>query len=918
LSEKLFCGLALTTKTLNKTGSLKKMAYCHECGEEVAQIDVFCPHCGISLQPIAIPNETEESQESTIVINQSEIAGIPVKADSGITAVSPAKAEESSEPIVPTENSPEVVAEKTVEEIDMKTDDFSNPVTEENINAKTESVEIPADLIEPEEVVDENTSIQPEIEIPEVLQNEAEKSTDSESVDISALVNDNIDPTTPIEEIQSFSPTEDSEVMETSSETPTENVEPEITPPSMPSFTGEQNDYFADSYADTGDIEDELDGSLTDTAFDEFVPEKVPSIENKTESSMMSYQESEVKELNQVEEVEIPAEETVETVAEVSKSESVKEDSTIPTPKDFEKDISERTTLKTGEDESLVTFDDESGKSLEPSIAKPEFELEPEESTPGDSQFDSVRIMESRDDKVEDAPVEPKINNFPADLPEEKQADFTEPKPPVLQSKHEEEAKESRSYTTPNIGVTDTDGKKSKLKPLDEGTILNNRYEIVRKIGGGGMGAVYLASDKNLGGVLRAVKEMVQSYIEEAQQDKAVNDFKRESMLLTALEHPAIPTIFDYFYDEKEARFYLVMKYINGGDLSSRLRSAPEGKVDEISVVEWGMQVADVLDYLHKRQPPIVYRDLKPANIMIDGNSGKIMLIDFGIARWINKEEKGVTAVGTMGYAPPELFSGNVEARSDIYSLGSTMFHLLTGADPQSNPLLIFDFQKNPRPRQINPQLSDQIERILMRAVEYNAEKRFTSAGEMKQELEAHLQNLKSRQITFGVQESPKAVTLSDEKVFCGFCGQSIVASDLFCAFCGAQQPIAQKGVHGESYSSVPVAAKLVILGTNELESPQYPIEKDENLVGRRDPMSNIFPEVDLSKFDPQTKISRRHAKIRREGNKFLVEDLGSSNGTILMPVINEAFRLMPNQPHILTNGDKLKLGDTTLHFVIG
>ncbi|MFH4214458.1 hypothetical protein WAI87_21400, partial [Acinetobacter baumannii] len=82
------------------------------------------------------------------------------------------------------------------------------------------------------------------------------------------------------------------------------------------------------------------------------------------------------------------------------------------------------------------------------------------------------------------------------------------------------------------------------------------------------------------------------------------------------------------------------------------------------------------------------------------------------------KEEKGVTAVGTMGYAPPELFSGNVEPRSDIYSLGSTMFHLLTGADPQSNPLLIFDFQKNPRPRQINPRLSDQMERILMRAVE--------------------------------------------------------------------------------------------------------------------------------------------------------------------------------------------------------
>ena len=100
-----------------------------------------------------------------------------------------------------------------------------------------------------------------------------------------------------------------------------------------------------------------------------------------------------------------------------------------------------------------------------------------------------------------------------------------------------------------------------------------------------------------------------------------------------------------------------------------------------------------------------------------------------------------MTAVGTMGYAPPELFSGNVEPRSDIYSLGSTMFHLLTGADPQSNPLLIFDFQKNPRPRQINPQLSDQMERILMRAVEYSADARFESAAEMRQVLDEHLKS---------------------------------------------------------------------------------------------------------------------------------------------------------------------------------
>ena len=433
------------------------------------------------------------------------------------------------------------------------------------------------------------------------------------------------------------------------------------------------------------------------------------------------------------------------------------------------------------------------------------------------------------------------------------------------------------------------------------------------------MGAVYLASDNNLGGVLRAVKEMVQAHIEEEQQEKAINDFKRESMILSSLDHVSIPTIYDYFYDDKESRFYLVMKYISGGDLSSRLRSAQEGKIDEKSVTEWAIQIIDVLDYLHNQPSTIVYRDLKPSNIMVDGNSGRAMLIDFGIARSISqKEEKGVTAVGTMGYAPPELFSGNVEPRSDIYSLGSTMFHLMTGADPQSNPLLIFDFQKNPRPRQINPQLSDQVERILMKSVEYNADARFKSAAEMREVLEEHLVKLKNGIVTYGVTEIPASVSLANQSVFCGFCGQRIVATDLFCAFCGAKQPIAQQGVHSEIYSQGAWTAKLVIEGTSELNAPAFSLQKDDNLLGRRDPMSNIFPEVDLSKYDPQTKISRRHARVWREGTNFMVEDLGSSNGTILARSPNDSFRLVPNQPHVLTAGDKIRVGDATLHFVIG
>ena len=464
---------------------------------------------------------------------------------------------------------------------------------------------------------------------------------------------------------------------------------------------------------------------------------------------------------------------------------------------------------------------------------------------------------------------------------------------------------------TPKKGTTG--GHQPGGKQLETARVLNGRYEIVRRIGGGGMGAVYLAKDRNLGDAPRAVKEMMESHLDPAQHEKAIGDFKRESLLLTSLEHPSIPTIYDYFYDDALSRFYLVMKYISGGDLASRMRSALNGRIDEKTVTDWGMQVADVLEYLHSRPKPIIYRDLKPANLMIDGNTSRVMLIDFGIARWVSQQEKGVTAVGTMGYAPPELFSGRVQPASDVYSLGATMFHLLTGSDPQDNPLLIFDFSKNPRPRQIAPSLSTEMEQILMRAVEYRPEDRFRTAGEMRNELATHLEKLMSGRVSYGMPgQQLGGETAQVLTVYCGFCGGRIAADDVFCAHCGARQPLA--GVVSSSLlpTSRPTA-KLVVAGTTELDA-SFILQKESNLLGRTDPHSNIFPEIDLSRFDPETKVSRRHARIWLEGETFLVEDLGSVNGT----VINDSVRLAPRQPRVLDSGDKLRVGETTLHFLVG
>jgi len=471
---------------------------------------------------------------------------------------------------------------------------------------------------------------------------------------------------------------------------------------------------------------------------------------------------------------------------------------------------------------------------------------------------------------------------------------------------------ESAEFSSMTSRADSVPERRQKPKALAAGKVLTGRYEIVRRIGGGGMGAVYLAKDRNLGGAPRAVKEMIESHIDDAQHEKAIADFRRESLLLTELEHASIPTVYDYFYEEASERFYLVMKFIPGSDLSSLLRSSSGGRIDEPTVTEWGVQVADVLEYLHTRPQPIIYRDLKPANLMIDSNNNRIMLIDFGIARWVNKKEKGVTAVGTMGYAPPELFSGQADPRVDIYSLGATLFHLLTGSDPQDNPLLIFDFSKNPRPRQINQALSSEIERILIRAVEYKPEQRFQSGAELRDALAQHLEKLRSGQVSYGLPAFELgSETMRVAIVFCGFCGGRIAADDIFCAHCGSRQP--QAGDSGGVVAQARSTAKLIVAGTTELDA-SFLLQKESNLVGRTDPLSNVFPEVDLSRFDPQTKVSRRHARIWREGEAFMVEDLGSVNGT----VINDMIRLEPRRPRALDSGDRIRIGETTLHFLVG
>jgi serine/threonine-protein kinase len=259
--------------------------------------------------------------------------------------------------------------------------------------------------------------------------------------------------------------------------------------------------------------------------------------------------------------------------------------------------------------------------------------------------------------------------------------------------------------------------------------MVGERYKILNRIGQGGMGAVYLVQDQHLKNRQWAMKEMSDANITNPlERRQAIDAFQGEAKLLGQLAHTNLPKVIDVL--SQGNKHYLVMDYIEGKTLEDLLLERQQ-PFSEAEVLRWAAQLCEVLSYLHHQTPPIIFRDFKPANIILTP-SGDVKLIDFGIARLFKKGKSGDTVkLGTPGYAPVEQYGqGQTDVRSDIYALGVTLHRLLTGYDPTDKP-----FDPLPKTRQLNPVISVALERVIEQATQTEAQSRFQTAAEMKQAL---------------------------------------------------------------------------------------------------------------------------------------------------------------------------------------
>lgn len=284
---------------------------------------------------------------------------------------------------------------------------------------------------------------------------------------------------------------------------------------------------------------------------------------------------------------------------------------------------------------------------------------------------------------------------------------------------------------------------------LPSGTILSNTYKILHVLDQGGMGAIYKAESRLLEGEFYAVKEMLDSFSTPQDRQDGLKLFEQEGKILRKLRHPNLPRVHAFF--EENNRNYLVMDFIKGRTLENIVESTSDF-LPETVVLRWASALCSILEYLHNQIPPIIFRDLNPRNIMLEDGTGEIKLIDFGIARVFKAGQSSDTlSLGSPGYCPIEQYGrGQTDVRSDVYTLGATLYHLLTKKIPvaaieriKPTPVLLTP------PRKINRRISPKMDQAILRAMEINPDQRFQTVTDFRQGLFAQ------ETTKIGVQPTP-------------------------------------------------------------------------------------------------------------------------------------------------------------------
>jgi len=295
---------------------------------------------------------------------------------------------------------------------------------------------------------------------------------------------------------------------------------------------------------------------------------------------------------------------------------------------------------------------------------------------------------------------------------------------------------------------------------MSKDRIIAKEYRIIRTLGKGSYGTVYLANEVNNQRIRWAVKEMVETSIPEEEREHAIDLFRREAAVLSRLNHPGIPAVKDFFSIFR--RHYLVMEFVDGDNLEA-VKESENGILEYDKILDWAIQLGLIVNLLHRAEPnPIIFRDLKPLNIMLTCSEKRIMLVDFGICRYFSPVKlKDTQFLGTLGFSPPEQYGrGQSDQRSDIYSYGATLYYLLTNVD-----MAKYAF-KFPPIHTLNKRVPPYFENLIMKCLSMNPGERFQSMDEILELLKRSAPDLYNKKLSQNMETKKTGLLLDMSKFY--------------------------------------------------------------------------------------------------------------------------------------------------------